>query len=70
MKILILRIGNSCRSQMVHRFLQLFSLNTAKSEGIEASGKLNMQAVEAMKKIDIDISNHTSDPVEKYLNEM
>ncbi|MFC2137438.1 arsenate reductase ArsC [Bacteroidota bacterium] len=70
MKILILCTGNSCRSQMAHGFLHSFDKNLAVcSAGTEASGKLNEKAVLAMKEIGIDISHHTSDPVEKYLDE-
>ncbi len=70
MKILILCTGNSCRSQMAHGFLASFdSRITVCSAGTEASGKLNQQAVEVMNEIGIDISHHTSDSVEKYLNE-
>jgi arsenate reductase (thioredoxin) len=70
MKILILCTGNSCRSQMAHGFLQSFDNRiTVESAGTEASGKLNHKAVEVMKEIGIDISHHTSDPVEKYLND-
>ena len=68
MKVLILCTGNSCRSQMAHGFLQSFDKNiTVHSAGTEASGKLNSKAVKAMAEIDIDISGHTSDSVEKYL---
>ena len=70
MKILILCTGNSCRSQMAHGFLQSFDPNiTVRSAGTEASGKLNEKAVAAMREVGIDISHHTSDPVEKYLGE-
>lgn len=70
MKILILCTGNSCRSQMAHGFLQSFAPSwTIESAGTEASGKLNPKAVEVMKEIGIDISQHTSDNVEKYLND-
>jgi len=70
MKVLILCTGNSCRSQMAHGFLQSFDQNiTVYSAGTEASGKLNHKAVAAMKEIGIDISHHTSDSVEKYLND-
>jgi arsenate reductase len=70
MRILILCTGNSCRSQMAHGFLQSFDPNmTVCSAGTEASGKLNPIAVVVMKEIGIDISHHTSDPVEKYLGE-
>lgn len=70
MKILILCTGNSCRSQMAHGFLQSFDQNiTVCSAGTKAAGKLNEGAVRAMAEAGIDISQHTSDPVEKYLDE-
>ncbi|MFA9389128.1 MAG: arsenate reductase ArsC [Prolixibacteraceae bacterium] len=70
MKVLILCTGNSCRSQMAHGFLQSFNSSiTVCSAGTEASGKLNQKAVKAMAEIGIDISQHTSDSVEKYLSD-
>lgn len=70
MKILILCTGNSCRSQMAHGFLESFDKRLkVQSAGTEASGKLNLKAVDVMKEIGIDISHHTSDPVDMYLNE-
>ena len=70
MKVLILCTGNSCRSQMAHGFLQSFDKDiTVCSAGTEASGSLNTNAVKAMKEIGIDISHHTSDPVDMYLNQ-
>jgi arsenate reductase len=70
MKILILCTGNSCRSQMAHGFLQSFDSGiTVCSAGTEATGRLNPKAVAVMKEAGIDISHHTSDPVENYLNE-
>ena len=70
MNVLILCTGNSCRSQMAHGFLQSFDKRiNVQSAGTEASGKLNEKAVAAMKEIGIDISHHTSDPVDKYLND-
>lgn len=71
MKILILCTGNSCRSQMAQGFLKSFDdrLKVA-SAGTEASGKLNQKAVEVMKNAGIDISHHTSDPVDLYLNDV
>ncbi len=70
MKVLILCTGNSCRSQMAHGFLQSFD-KTLKvfSAGTAASGALNKGAVAAMAEVGIDISTHTSDSVESYLNE-
>ena len=70
MKVLILCTGNSCRSQMAHGFLQSFDQYlTVRSAGTEASGKLNQKAVAAMKEIGIDISHHTSDSVDLYLDQ-
>lgn len=70
MKVLILCTGNSCRSQMAHGFLQTFNESvTVCSAGTEAAGRLNSKAVQVMKEFGIDISHHTSDPVEKYLGE-
>ena len=70
MKVLILCTGNSCRSQMAHGFLESFDPKIKVcSAGTEPTGKLNVTAVKAMKEIDIDISHHTSDSVEKYLGQ-
>lgn len=70
MKVLILCTGNSCRSQMAHGFLQSFNENiTVRSAGTEASGQLNQGAVKAMAEIGLDISQHTSDSVDVFLNE-
>lgn len=55
---------------MAHGFLQSFDANLeVHSAGTNASGKLNPQAVKVMKEAGIDISHHTSDSVDKYLNE-
>ena len=71
MKILILCTGNSCRSQMAHGFLESFDNRLdVESAGTEASGKLNPKAVEVMKETGIDISHHTSDPVDIYINDV
>ncbi|MCF6358054.1 MAG: arsenate reductase ArsC [Draconibacterium sp.] len=70
MKVLVLCTGNSCRSQMAHGFLKSFDNSLiVESAGTEASGKLNQKAVKAMAEIGIDISQHTSDSVAKYLND-
>ena len=69
MKILILCTGNSCRSQMAEGYLRHFIGNSAQvfSAGLEAHG-LNPRAVQTMKEDQIDISTHTSDILDKYLN--
>ncbi len=70
MRILILCTGNSCRSQMAHGFMQSFDPRLQVfSAGTEASGQLNQKAVQAMTEIGIDISKHTSDSVELYLDD-
>ena len=55
---------------MAHGFLQSFNKDLiVRSGGTEASGKLNHKAVEVMKESGIDISHHTSDSVDLYLNQ-
>jgi arsenate reductase len=55
---------------MAHGFLQSFDSNIIVcSAGTEASGKLNPKAVDVMKEAGIDISHHTSDSVEMYLDQ-
>jgi len=55
---------------MADGFLQSFdSKLSVYSAGTKASGKLNPKAVEVMKDAGIDISHHTSDSVDKYLND-
>jgi arsenate reductase len=55
---------------MAHGFLQSFDPNIiVRSAGTEASGKLNQKAVAVMKEAGIDISHHTSDSVDLYLEE-
>lgn len=70
MKVLILCTGNSCRSQMAHGFLQSFDNRIeVASAGTEASGKLNQKAVEVMNEIGIDISHHSSNSIDLYIND-
>lgn len=55
---------------MAQGFLQSFDPDlVVRSAGTAASGRLNPKAVEVMKEVGIDITHHTSDPVDKYLNE-
>jgi arsenate reductase len=55
---------------MAHGFLQSFDKRlVARSAGTQAAGKLNERAVAVMKEAGIDISHHTSDPVDLYLGE-
>lgn len=69
-KILVLCTGNSCRSQMAHGFLQSFDKSLkVYSAGTEPAKQINQKAVKVMQEIGIDISHHTPEMVDKYLNE-
>ncbi len=67
--ILVLCTGNSCRSQIAHGYLQHFAGNKANvySAGVETHG-VNPKAIEVMKEDGIDISHHTSNNINEYLN--
>ena len=69
MNILVLCTGNSCRSQMAEGYLKLFAKDQATiySAGVETHG-LNPGAVSIMKEDDIDITGHTSNNLEEYLD--
>ncbi|TDM49204.1 arsenate reductase (thioredoxin) [Macrococcoides goetzii] len=63
--IYFLCTGNSCRSQMAEGFGKKYlSEWNVYSAGIESHG-VNPKAIEAMKEVGIDISNHTSDVIDK-----
>ncbi len=67
--ILVLCTGNSCRSQIAEGYLQYFAGSKAKvySAGIETHG-VNPKAISIMKEDGIDISKHTSNNINEYLN--
>ena len=70
MRILVLCTGNSCRSQMAHGILQSLDSNIeVHSAGTRPAEKVNPKAIEVMKEIDIDISSHTPQNIDRYLNE-
>ncbi|MFP5080665.1 arsenate reductase ArsC [Pedobacter sp. JCM 36344] len=68
-KILVLCTGNSCRSQIAEGYLRHFAGETAEvySAGIETHG-VNPKAIETMKADGIDISAHTSNNVNEYMD--
>lgn len=68
MNILVLCTGNSCRSQMAEGYLKHFAKNNATiySAGVETHG-VNPRAIAIMKEDDIDISEHTSNNLDEYL---
>jgi arsenate reductase len=65
--ILVLCTGNSCRSQLLHGYLQqeLGDQATVYSAGVEVHG-LNPRAVRVMAEDGVDISQHTSNHVDEY----
>jgi arsenate reductase len=67
--ILVLCTGNSCRSQIAEGYLRYFAgdKTTVYSAGIETHG-VNPKAIEVMKEDGIDISHHTSNNIDEYLN--
>lgn len=68
-KVLVLCTGNSCRSQMAHGWLKHFADDKVDiySAGLETHG-VNPKAIEVMAESMIDISGHTSDNLEKYVD--
>jgi arsenate reductase len=70
MKILILCTGNSARSQMAQGFLQSIDSNqTVRSAGTEPADRVNPNAIEAMKEVGVDISDHSPEWVDQYLDD-
>lgn len=67
--ILVLCTGNSCRSQIAEGYLRHFAGSKANiySAGIETHG-VNPRAIEIMKRDGIDISAHTSNHINEYLD--
>jgi len=55
---------------MAHGFFEHFDKNLiVRSAGTEASGKISEKAVQVMKEVGIDISTHTSDSIDLYIND-
>ncbi len=69
MNILVLCTGNSCRSQMAEGYLKEFAKDAATiySAGVETHG-VNPRAIAIMKEDGLDISNHTSNNLDEYLD--
>jgi arsenate reductase len=67
--ILVLCTGNSCRSQIAEGYLKHYAGNKANiySAGIETHG-VNPRAIKVMAEDHIDISKHTSNNVNEYLD--
>jgi arsenate reductase len=70
MRILILCTGNSCRSQMAEGFLRYFDPNLEVfSAGTAPSYRVHPKAVEVMKELGIDLSDHYPQKVDEYLSD-
>ena len=67
--ILVLCTGNSCRSQIAEGYFRHFAGEKAQiySAGIETHG-VNPKAIQVMADDGIDISNHTSNNIDEYVN--
>ena len=67
--ILVLCTGNSCRSQIAEGYLQRYAGDKARvySAGVEVHG-VNPRAVQIMANDGIDISQHTSNHVDEYMD--
>jgi arsenate reductase len=67
--ILVLCTGNSCRSQIAEGYLRYFAGPKANvySAGIETHG-VNPKAIKVMAEDGIDISRHTSNNVDEYVD--
>jgi arsenate reductase len=68
-KVLVLCTGNSCRSQIAHGYLQQFAGDKAQvySAGVEIHG-VNPKAIKIMADDGVDISSHTSNNVDEYMD--
>jgi arsenate reductase len=66
---LVLCTGNSCRSQIAEGFIRHYFGKSAHvySAGIETHG-VNPRAIATMAEVGIDISKHTSNHVDEYLD--
>ena len=69
-KMLILCTGNSCRSQMAHGFLQSFDKDLeVYSAGTKPAERVNPMAVKVMSEVGIDLSSHTPQSIQTYLDQ-
>ena len=68
-KVLVLCTGNSCRSQIAEAYLRYFAGEKAEiySAGVETHG-VNPRAISTMKEDGIDITQHTSNNIDEYVN--
>ncbi len=67
-KIHFVCVHNSCRSQMAEAFAREYGkgIIEVQSGGTESGHKVDSLAIQVMKEVDIDISNHTSKRVNDW----
>ena len=70
MRVFVICTGNRARSQMAHGWLRALGGGRvdASSAGTEPKG-VHPIAVEVMQEVGIDISSHTSDHVDRYIEQ-
>ncbi len=69
-RVLVICTGNRARSQMAHGWLRHLGGDrvAVESAGTEPKG-VHPLAIRVMDEVGIDISRHTSDPVDRYVSE-
>lgn len=69
-RILILCTGNSCRSHMAEGILRAAAgdILEVHSAGSQPTGRVHPKAIAVLAEIGIDISSHTSKPMEEFLH--
>lgn len=70
-RVLILCTGNSCRSQMAEELWETLGAGEWESEsaGSKPSGYVHPLAIEAMRELDIDLSENTSKSLEQFTDQ-
>lgn len=68
-KVLVLCTGNSCRSQIAEGYLRHFAGDAVLiySAGVETHG-VNPRAIQIMQEDGIDLSQHTSNHIDEYMD--
>src|SRR6266536_1446111 len=69
--VLVLCLGNSCRSHMAEGILRAAAgdILEVQSAGLKPVGYVHPLAIKAMAEIDIDISQHRSKSMNEFLNQ-
>ncbi|HCO24019.1 MAG TPA: low molecular weight phosphatase family protein [Gimesia maris] len=70
-RVLVLCTGNSCRSQMAEELWENLGAGEwqAESAGSNPSGYVHPLAIEAMKELDIDLSQNTSKHLKQFTDQ-